>query len=879
MFQVHMMLKFFEILDVVESTMDDQLRDKFERRLKSSHVSLEAICEDIAGMLTEADPRCLILQQRHFITLLTTKLKEIGEFGDQAMKQVNEWLISWEQDCDILATAAVAGDGVEEMDNEGPMVTEYYMGSRLGAHLAYKILTQLLQHRYMIARSTIILQSLCVRYFSQNNEQEGIHMLATWDERREALAATTYYFALLELSEEYFEFCRPILKDKGVKVANSLKGFTADQLKNESFLDPQWPMRLLESFCISNLGGLTIRSRVSRSKKSGILAFAEAAGRAISPNDPTTKDHPLEEFLIATCQYSLLLKYAQYMTTYFQRTKGTTRKFYHGLAHLCTHNFEKALKYFRSITFREACDDHYFCVKYMELNEEEDMQVEILQELYSGYYLKVIKLFQIYERIPAIQRLAEDGLKIASDDEATTRMCSLAFKSAIRLNDYKSAYKYIGQIPAIVDDSVRERKEKLACLRMFISRIIERGDVETLMNLNMTEMFNKISTVREQVEEILWSQANLSDPLQKDGVYQILYFYHIYLENFHKAASTMYFRVIQLGERGRGLEGLVAQKDSLLDVLTCLALVANEDYRYVIRKTGMMPHTPTPTTCLDKTEIPPLISGQSTLEVRNYQDIHKELVLCSALIKLADYTTPNPVKCTDFESRVGQTIDVLVHHHYYDDAIQLARAWSKPVDSIIMAYTTTCVYLQKSILPQSGDPFDYIRHVDMSDLPNGNSDVLELALRILQNYLVICSVERDSTLFEKVTLKLLSYEIQLPQWLIDEYKRRNIAEFLRCYMRYGLWEDAADLVLKMIDAILGRRPQEEFDPSIQKISAYDPVEPVLPFTDVNILANELQVRSRTSRSISLLHQTLTDRVALFCERVLECTVERKSLYQ
>ena len=224
------------------------------------------------------------------------------------------------------------------------------------------------------------------------------------------------------------------------------------------------------------------------------------------------------------------------MTTYFSGAKGTLRKFYHGLAHLCLHNFETALNYFRSITFREACDDSYFLTKYLEFSFPGvgNPPVELFQELYSGYYLKVIKLFQIYDRIPAVQKLSEDGLRVAPDDDSTTRMCSLAFKSAIALDDYKSAYKYLMQIPNSAEDMVRERKEKLACLRIFISKIVERGDVETLIKLNMSDMFNRISTVREQVEEILWNQANLSDPLQKDGVYQILYFYHICQQNFHK---------------------------------------------------------------------------------------------------------------------------------------------------------------------------------------------------------------------------------------------------------------------------------------------------------------------------------------------------------
>lgn len=435
------------------------------------------------------------------------------------------------------------------------------------------------------------------------------------------------------------------------------------------------------------------------------------------PNDPTTRDHPLEEFLIATCQPSLLMKYARYMTTYFPFAKGTIRKFYLGLANLCLHNFEVALNNFRSISFREACDDIYFCVKYMEFSGVEDPPVEHLQELYAGYFHKVIKLFQIYEQIPAIQMLSEDGLRAAPDDDAATRMCSQAFKSAIKLDDYMSAYKYIMQIPADAEDEVKERKEKLACLRLFVSRIVERGDVETLMNLSMDDMFNKISTVREQIELILLSQANLSDPLQKDGVYQILYFYHINLQNFHKAASVMYSRVTQLGERGRGLEGLVAQKDSLLDVLTCLSLVENQDYRYVIRNTGREPEVREPIKYMDSDgdiqEVPDVINA-TPLEVRDYKDVRSELILCICLIKIAPVTNPSPVKSTDVESRVQQAVTVLTQQHYYDDALQLATAWKLPVEDIIMTYTAACVNLQQGVLPETGDPFDYIRHIDTS---------------------------------------------------------------------------------------------------------------------------------------------------------------------
>ncbi len=218
MFQLQMMLKFFELLDIIESTMEEGYRQKMDRRLKSSHFLLESASDDLVNLLTESDPRSLHLEQRHFITMITSKLKEIGEYGNTALQQVNALLISWERDCALLDTAAGGqglDDGMEEdiLDHNGsPMITENFMGSRLGAHLAYKILRQLLQHRYMIARSTIILQSLCISHFSQNSEQQGIHMLPSWEERRQALAATTYYFALLQMCDQYFEYCRPMIK-------------------------------------------------------------------------------------------------------------------------------------------------------------------------------------------------------------------------------------------------------------------------------------------------------------------------------------------------------------------------------------------------------------------------------------------------------------------------------------------------------------------------------------------------------------------------------------------------------------------------------------------------------------------------------------------
>lgn len=63
---------------------------------------------------------------------------------------------------------------------------------------------------------------------------------------------------------------------------------------------------------------------------------------------------------------------------------------------------------------------------------------------------------------------------------------------------------------------------------------------------------------------------------------------------------------------------------------------------------------------------------------------------------------------------------------------------------------------------------------------------------------------------------------------------------LHCLLRYGEWEAATDLSLKVIDATLGRCLTTEFDYTIKKLSAYDADLPQIPMTNINILSGTLK---------------------------------------
>lgn len=138
--------------------------------------------------------------------------------------------------------------------------------------------------------------------------------------------------------------------------------------------------------------------------------------------------------------------------------------------------------------------------------------------------------------MPGIQRVAGEGLQAAETEEDAIKMCALAFKCALQLEDYTTAFNFILRMPSR-DGEVRGPHEKLASLRTFVSSIVKEGALDILLNLNMDSLFNRSASVREQVEGILFAQANLADPLQHDGVYQMLYIFHLAKDNFHKGMT------------------------------------------------------------------------------------------------------------------------------------------------------------------------------------------------------------------------------------------------------------------------------------------------------------------------------------------------------
>lgn len=52
--------------------------------------------------------------------------------------------------------------------------------------------------------------------------------------------------------------------------------------------------------------------------------------------------------------------------------------------------------------------------------------------------------------------------------------------------------------------------------------------------------------------------------------------------------------------------------------------------------------------------------------------------------------------------------------HRYDDAIRLATLWGVNVEPVVGYFTDVVANLHYNVLPQSGDPAEYLQHNDIS---------------------------------------------------------------------------------------------------------------------------------------------------------------------
>jgi len=96
-------------------------------------------------------------------------------------------------------------------------------------------------------------------------------------------------------------------------------------------------------------------------------------------------------------------------------------------------------------------------------------------------------------------------------------------------------------------------------------------------------------------------------------------------------------------------------------------------------------------------------------------------------------------------------------------------------------------------------------------------------------------------------------------------------------MRFGDWEEAADIALDLLDVVLGRRNSNGYDPSIQVVSSYLATI-IIPYTTIEDLANQMNLYIDEKPQLEQVLQNLREKCDDFVIRVLETRQERREMF-
>uniref|UniRef100_G1KIX0 Nucleoporin 160 n=1 Tax=Anolis carolinensis TaxID=28377 RepID=G1KIX0_ANOCA len=458
------------------------------------------------------------------------------------------------------------------------------------------------------------------------------------------------------------------------------------------------------------------------------------------------------ECLMGACQYTQLQEYIRLLEPWCHVNVGSCR-FLMGHCHLVMGEGHKALD----------C----FCQAASEVGKEEFLDrlirsedVEMTSTPRLQYYDKVLRLLDTMGLPELIIQLATLAITEATDDwrsQATLRTC--IFKHHLDLGHNSQAYEALIHNP---DSNYCIRPEflKLCSSRCFGLR------------------FPQFLTAGIAILNV-W----------------FLFFLPI-------AGTVMFEYEMRLGREVRTLAGLQKQPNCYLAALNCLRLIRPE-YAWIVQPaSGAVYERPggSPKRSHDgECTVAPM---GSQIEILELQDLERECMLARIRLTLAQHD-PSTTAITG-NSSPKELVTLLVQAGLFDTAISLCQTYNISLKPVFEGLTFKCVKLQFGGEAALTEAWDWLAANQFSSvITTKETSAPDEAWRLLSSYLDKYECP-NSPYHRCVISKLLSHGVPLPNWLINSYKKVDPAELLRLYLNYDLLEEAAELVLEYVDAILGK---------------------------------------------------------------------------
>uniref|UniRef100_A0A8C8SMP3 Nucleoporin 160 n=1 Tax=Pelusios castaneus TaxID=367368 RepID=A0A8C8SMP3_9SAUR len=553
---------------------------------------------------------------------------------------------------------------------------------------------------------------------------------------------------------------------------------------------------------------------------------------------PSNPGFLFPECLMGSCQYTQLQEYIRLLQPWCHVNVGSCR-FLMGRCYLVMGEGHKALDCFCQAASEVGKEE--FLDRLIRAEDGEMASTPRLQ-----YYDKVLRLLDVVGLPELVIQLATLAITEAADDwrsQATLRTC--IFKHHLDLGHNSQAYEALTQNP--------DASRQLDCLRQLVVVLCERSQLQDLVEFPYVNLHNEVVGIIE-------SRARAVD-LMTHNYYELLYAFHIYRHNYRKAGTVMFEYGMRLGREVRTLRGLQKQGNCYLAAINCLQLIRPE-YAWIVQPTsGAVYERPGASPKRSHDGECTAVPTARQIEILDLEDLEKECMLSRIRLTLAQHE-PSAAAVAG-SSSPEEMVALLVQAGLFDTAVSLCQTFKLPLTPVFEGLAFKCIKLQYGGEAAQAEAWDWLATNQLcSVITTKESSATDEAWRLLSSYLD--RYKSQNHLYHHCVInKLLSHGVPLPNWLINSYKKVDVAELLRLYLNYALLEEAADLVLEYVDALLGKG-NEHF--GIERpLSSIAPVV-WLPYSAIDQLLQALGENMTNHHSI-VLYQKVHDKLEEYQQKV------------
>ncbi|XP_034004187.1 nuclear pore complex protein Nup160 [Trematomus bernacchii] len=727
-----------------------------------------------------------------------------------------------------------------------PLGVRISLSQLYGSSSAVSIVCQAVCHmtmtRALFCRDLLILQKLYLRLGDNVFLGGGAQLLQLQQDLipRSSNLLSSYHL-LKHISQSMASSVALDIIEANLQHLTVLELSDSPSLSNASVLSPQTVVELF----YQTVGRKIIVSQIYSQQSSSMLVWSHMISNVVVllaqllwPSNPGFQ---FPECLMANCQYTQLQEYVRLIGPWCQVNIGSCR-FVLGQCYLANGEGQKALQCFQEAATEVEKED--FLLR-LTGGEEEDAPPRL------QYYNKVLRLLEDVGLPELVIQLSSLAITEAgSDAHSQAALWTRIFKHHLDLGHNSEAYEALTQNP---DSSMQ-----LDCLRQLVVVLCERSQLQDLVHFSYVNL-------HDEVVSIIESRARGLD-LLAHNYYELLYAFHVNRHNYRKAGSVMYELGMRVSRENRTPSGLQQQVNCFLSALNCLRLIRPE-YAWIVQ--------PAPGATYERAGASPKrnsdgeFSSQPVkrqVDILELRDLEREFILSSSRLSLSQLH-PSQAAIAGGAS-AGEMVSLLVQSGLFDSALSVCQAFSLSLSPVFEGLTFKCIKLQGGGEEPQSDAWSWLAANQLSAVVNTKeSSAADEAWRLLSSYLLRypCSNGRHHRC---VINKLLSHGVPLPDWLIKSYKEVDAASLLRLYLNFDLLEEAGDLVLEYVDALLGRNRYYGLE---GPLSATSP-SVWLPYTSIDQL---LQTLNETQTNSSM-YDKVRDRLEDY-HRQVEQTTRRRLL--